>query len=178
MEFRPQRIPGCHVAALEPIADERGFFARAFAVNEFTEAGLEPTISQMNLSQSMQAGTTRGIHWQEEPFAEAKFVRCVRGRVFDVCVDLRPGSETSGEWVGVELSAENRLALYLPPGCGHGYQTLEPGTELLYSASAPYAPDYERGARWDDPAFDIDWPLREDLVISEKDQRWPLIEAR
>lgn len=177
MEFRPQRIPGCHVVALEAISDERGFFARAFSADEFTAVGLDPTISQMNLSRSERAGTTRGIHWQDEPYAEAKFVRCISGRVFDVCVDIRPGSETWGHWVGVELSAENRLALYLPPGCGHAYQTLEPGTELLYSASAPYMPDHERGARWDDPAFDIDWPLRENLVISEKDQEWPPVET-
>jgi dTDP-4-dehydrorhamnose 3,5-epimerase len=176
MEFRPQSIPGCHVVALEPIGDERGFFARAFAVDEFTRAGLEPTISQMNLSLSKEAGTTRGIHWQEEPFAEAKLVRCVRGRVFDVCVDLREGSETWGHWVGVELTPDNRLALYLPPGCGHGYQTLEPETELLYSTSTPYAPSYERGARWDDPSFGIDWPLKDNLVVSEKDRSWPRVE--
>lgn len=175
MDFHPQPIPGCHVVALEPIGDERGFFARAFAVDEFTEAGLEATISQMNLSRSERTGTTRGIHWQEEPYAEAKLVRCVRGKVFDVCVDLRPESETWGEWVGVELTSDNRLALYIPPGCGHGYQTLEPGTELLYSTSAPYAPDHERGARWDDPLFDIDWPLHKDLVISDKDRSWPPI---
>jgi dTDP-4-dehydrorhamnose 3,5-epimerase len=178
MEFRPQSIPGCHVVALEPIGDERGFFARAFAVDEFTAAGLEPTISQMNLSLSKEAGTTRGIHWQEEPFAEAKFVRCIRGRAFDVCVDLREGSETWGHWVGVELTPDNRLALYLPAGCGHGYQTLEPGTELLYSTSTPYTPDSERGARWDDPAFGIDWPLKENLVVSEKDRSWPRVEPK
>lgn len=176
MEFRPQRIRGCHVVALEPISDERGFFARAFAVDEFIEAGLEPTISQMNLSRSERAGTTRGIHWQIEPFAEAKFVRCIGGRAFDVCVDLRPRSETWGQWVGIELTAENHLALYVPPGCGHGYQTLEPGTELLYSTSAPYMSDRERGVRWDDPVFGIDWPLTEGLVLSEKDRNWALVE--
>lgn len=177
MEFRPQAVQGCQVVALEPISDERGFFARAFAVDEFTEAGLEPTISQINLSRSEQAGTTRGIHWQEEPFAEAKFVRCIRGRVFDVCVDLRPGSETWGQWVGVELTSENHLALYVPHGCGHAYQTLEPRTELLYSTSAPFMSDHERGARWNDPVLGIDWPLTEGLVLSDKDRNWALIET-
>lgn len=178
MEFRPQSIPGCHVVALAPIGDERGFFARVFDVDEFTDAGLDPTISQMNMSFSREIGTTRGVHWQEEPFAEAKLVRCIRGRVFDVCVDLRKGSETWGHWVGVELTPENRLALYLPPGCGHAYQTLESGTEVLYSTSSPYAPDHERGARWDDPSLGIDWPLKDNLTVSEKDRSWPRVELR
>lgn len=176
MEFHPQLIEGCHVVALELIADDRGFFARAFSTDELTQVGLDSHISQMNLSRSEAAGTIRGIHWQKPPYEEAKFVRCIRGRVFDVCVDLRPESFTWGQWVGVELTAENRLALYIPPGCGHAYQTLEPGTEVLYSTSAPYVPDNECGARWDDPAFDIDWPLRENVILSPKDQAWPLLQ--
>ena len=173
MEFRPQHIQGCYVVGLEPFVDERGFFARAFSADEFEEAGLVPTISQINISRSEAPGTTRGIHWQEQPHSEAKLVRCIRGRVFDVCVDVRPGSETWGAWVGIELTPDNHLALYLPPGCGHAYQTLEPETELLYSTSTAYAPEAERGARWDDPAFAIGWPQRDGLVLSVKDRSWP-----
>lgn len=172
MQIRPQEIEGCHVVALDPITDQRGFFARAFSVDEFVAAGMVAHIAQINLSRSAAPGTTRGIHWQVEPHAEAKLVRCVRGRIFDVCVDVRPGSETWGAWVGVELTADNHLALYVPPGCGHGYQTLEPDAEVLYSTSAPYAPAAERGARWDDPAFGIEWPINEEAVISEKDLQW------
>ena len=177
MDLQVQRIEGCVVVALEPHLDERGFLARAFSADEFEEAGLERTISQMNLARSDRAGTTRGIHWQDTPFSEAKLVRCTRGRAFDVCVDVRRESDTWGEWVGVELTPENHLALYVPPGCGHAYQTLEPSTELFYSTSAPYVPDYERGARWDDPLFNIDWPLTKGLLLSDKDRGWPLIES-
>lgn len=172
MEFRPQAIPGCFVVALEPFTDERGFFARAFSTDEFDAHGLAPEIAQINLSRSRLAATTRGIHWQADPHAEAKLIRCIRGRVFDVCVDVRPASPTAGTWVGVELSAENHLAMYVPPGCGHGHQTLEPDTELLYSTSMAYASQAERGARWDDPAFGIDWPYPP-AVLSEKDEGWP-----
>lgn len=171
MEFREQRIPDCYVIALEPIEDDRGFFARAFSTEEFAEHGLVPTIAQMNVSRSRLAGTTRGIHWQAD--SEAKLIRCIRGRVFDVCVDVRPDSPTKGEWVGVELTSENYLAMYVPPGCGHGHQTLEDDTELLYTTSGRYSPHAERGARWDDPLFAIDWPQREDVILSAKDQNWP-----
>ena len=177
MEFRPQHIADCHVVALEPIIDHRGFLARAFSGAEFAEAGLEPAISQINLSRSERPGTTRGIHWQAAPHVEAKLVRCIRGRAFGVCVDVRPGSATWGTWVGIELTPDNHLALYVPPGCGHAYQTLDPATEVLYSTSAPYVPKAERGARWDDPRFNIEWPLRKDLILSEKDRSWPDIET-
>lgn len=173
MEFERTDVEGCRIVRLEPRGDERGFFARAFSVEEFEAEGLVSVIDQVNLSRSERPGTTRGLHWQEAPHAEAKFVRCIRGRAFDVCVDVRPGSPSFRRWVGVELSAENRVALYVPPGCAHGYQTLEPGTELLYSASAAYAPQAERGAAHDDPAFGVAWPLRDDLTLSEKDRSWP-----
>ena len=175
MEFQPQRVRDCSLVALEPHEDQRGFFARAFSADDFEHAGLDPTISQMNISRSTTPGTTRGIHWQADPYGEAKLVRCIKGRVFDVCVDVRLGSDTWGQWVGVELSAENHLSLYIPPGCGHAYQTLEPDTELFYSTSAPYMPEFERGARWDDPALGIEWPLTEPLVLSDKDLSWPSI---
>jgi dTDP-4-dehydrorhamnose 3,5-epimerase len=173
VELRPQRIEGCHVVALETIGDERGFFARVFSAEEFAEAGLEPSIAQMNLARSEVAGTVRGIHWQSGLHAEAKLIRCIEGSVYSVCVDVREGSDTWGEWFGVELTAENRLALYIPPGCGHGYQVLESPSELFYSTSEPYAPGAEMGARWDDPAFGIRWPITDDVLLSEKDRSWP-----
>jgi dTDP-4-dehydrorhamnose 3,5-epimerase len=173
MKFEPQEIPGCYVVETEPIFDDRGFFARAFGVDEFAAHGLVTEVFQINLARSERTGTTRGLHWQVEPYAEAKFVRCIAGRIFDVCVDIRPDSITAGRWVGVELSAENRRGIYIPPGGAHGYQTLEPGCELLYTTSVPYSPAAERGARYDDPAFAIDWPLTDDLILSEKDRNWP-----
>ena len=173
MIIEPQEIPGCFLIHPEPMVDDRGFFARVFSVEEFAVVGMVTEIAQINLARSETAGTLRGIHWQAPPFEEAKLVRCVRGSVFDVCVDLRPGSGTWGRSVGVELSSQNHLALYVPPGCGHGYLSLEEGSEVIYSTSAPYMPDAERGARWDDPAFDIDWPITEGPTLSEKDSTWP-----
>lgn len=173
MIIEPQEISGCFVIHLEPMVDDRGFFARAFSAEEFAAVGMVTEIAQINLARSETAGTLRGIHWQAAPFEEAKLVRCIRGSVFDVCVDVRPESETRGRSVGVELNAENHLALYVPPGCGHGYQSLEEGSEVIYSTSVPYTPEAECGARWDDPAFDIDWPIREGLTLSDKDSKWP-----
>lgn len=173
MEFIAQPIADCYVIALEPFTDDRGFFARAFSADDFGEAGLVSHISQINVSRSTTPGTVRGIHWQEAPHEEAKLVRCTQGRLFDVCVDVRPDSDSKGQWVGVELTSENHLALYIPPGCGHGHQTLEPDTELVYTTSVPYAPKAERGARWNDPAFSIDWPQRTGVTLSAKDMSWP-----
>lgn len=173
MRFEEQRVPGCYLVSLEPVEDDRGFFARVFSAEEFTRAGLIAGVEQINLAHSELAGTTRGIHWQTSPHEEAKLIRCVRGAVFDVCVDVRPGSETWGLWTGIELSADNRLAFYVPPGCGNGYQTLETGSEVLYSTSAPYSPEAERGARWNDPAFAIEWPISTGITLSDKDQSWP-----
>ena len=173
MEFRPQQIADCYVIAPEPVADDRGSFARVFSADEFGDRGLEMNIWQMNLSRCHAGGTIRGIHWQAEPHSEAKLARCVRGRVFDVCVDVRSGSDSLGSWVGVELTPENQLAMYVPPGCGHGYQAMEPGSELLYSTSGPYVPDAERGVRWNDPTLGIDWPLKNGIILSDKDRTWP-----
>jgi dTDP-4-dehydrorhamnose 3,5-epimerase len=158
---------------LEPHFDARGSFARAFSADDFAAMGLAGTVSQINLAHSRRTGTIRGIHWQSEPFGEAKLVRCVQGRIFDVCVDVREGSPTLGRWVGVELSADNGLAVYVPPGCGHAHQTLEDDTRVLYTTSAPYEPGAERGARWDDPALSIAWPVTEGVILSEKDRAWP-----
>lgn len=134
--------------------------------------------AQMNMSLSLTPGTIRGLHWRPLSHPEAKFIRCVRGRVFDVCVDVRPDSSSYLEWVGVELTAENRRALVVPAGCAHGYQSLEPSSEVLYLVSARFEPGVEVGARWDDPAFGIEWPLPHEVTISERDGAWPDFEAR
>jgi dTDP-4-dehydrorhamnose 3,5-epimerase len=130
-------------------------------------------VAQCNISFNERRGTLRGLHYQVPPHAEVKVIRCTSGAVFDVIVDLREGSETYTRWIGVELSAENRRMLYVPEGFAHGYLTLADETETFYQVSMPYAPDAERGARWDDPAFGIEWPQAGELVISEKDRRWP-----
>ena len=172
MIFTPTELPDVVVVDLEQREDERGFFARAWCAREFAEAGLSTELVQCNLSFNEQRGTLRGMHFQRAPHAEAKLVRCTRGAIYDVAVDLRPGSPTHGRWVGVELTAENRRALYVPEGCAHGYQTLADGTETFYQVSEWYTPQAEGGVRWDDPAFGIEWPLP-DPVLSPKDASWP-----
>jgi len=158
---------------LEPFTDERGYFARAWCADEMAAEGLEHHIAQINMSRSVQAGMIRGLHWRPDPYPEAKFVRCIAGRIFDVCVDVRPGSQTFLRWVGVELTPDNRLALAVPAGCAHAYQALDANSEVLYTASAPFEPGVEIGARWNDPSFGIEWPISEGVIVSEKDQSWP-----
>lgn len=177
MHLEPQHVSGCYLVSPDPVEDDRGFFARVFSADEFEAEGLVPQVAQINVALSVSAGTIRGIHWQEAPHAEAKLVRCIKGSVFEVCVDLRPGSETWGEWVGVELTSDNRHALYIPPGCGNAYQSLEDGAEVLYSTSTFYTPDAERGARWNDTAFSIDWPITKDVIVSDKDRAWPDVDS-
>lgn len=172
VRFTPTPIAGVHILDLEPHVDDRGSLARAFCTEEFQEHGLDPVIAQMNLNQSHRAGTVRGLHLQDPPHAETKVVRCIRGAVFDVAADVRPGSSTYGEWVGVELSADNRRSLVVPEGCAHGFQTLMDDTELLYSASRAYAPTHERGVHHADPLLAIEWP-RSITSISSKDEAWP-----
>jgi dTDP-4-dehydrorhamnose 3,5-epimerase len=140
--------------------------------------GLENRIAQINMSRSRQSGMIRGLHWRPDPYPEAKFVRCIAGRIFDVCVDVRPASATFLRWVGVELSPENRLALSVPAGCAHAYQALEDNSEVLYTASAPFEPGVEIGARWNDPAFGIEWPITDSVIVSEKDMNWPDFASR
>jgi dTDP-4-dehydrorhamnose 3,5-epimerase len=173
MRFTETALPGAFLVDLERRDDERGFFARAWCEEEFAAHGLDARISQCNLSFNERRGTLRGMHFQVPPHAEVKLVRCTRGSVYDVIVDLRPDSTTYLSWIGVELSADNRRALYIPEGFAHGYQTLMDGTETFYQVSSPYAPGAERGVRWDDPAFGIEWPDVEERVISEKDLAWP-----
>jgi dTDP-4-dehydrorhamnose 3,5-epimerase len=157
----PQRFP-----------DERGFFARTFCEREFAAHGVREHFVQSSLSSNRRAGTIRGLHWQEPPHQEAKLIRCVAGAIFDVGVDLRRDSPTYLRHSGVELTAENRLALYIPPGCAHGFQTLRDDTETLYMISAFHEPASGRGARFDDPAFEIAWPLPPTVVL-ERDRRYP-----
>jgi dTDP-4-dehydrorhamnose 3,5-epimerase len=176
MRFRETGVDGAFLVDLEPFADERGFLARAYCQREFAEHGLVTEVAQANLSHNVRAGTLRGLHYQVPPAAEAKFVRCLRGAVYDVLVDLRPDSPTRGQWFGAELSAANGTALYLPPQCAHGFQTLVDDTLLYYQSSAFYAPEHERGLRHDDPALGIAWP-REVTALSDKDRSWPLLAA-
>jgi dTDP-4-dehydrorhamnose 3,5-epimerase len=173
MIFTETRIAGAYVVELEPIQDERGFFARAWCADEFAECGLETDIAQCSISYNARRGTLRGMHWQAAPHEEVKLVRCTRGAIYDVVADLRPASSTFGQWVAVELSAQNRRLLYVPKGCAHGFQTLEDETEVFYAISAFYAPDAGRGFRYDDPAFAIDWPLPERVVVSDRDRTLP-----
>jgi dTDP-4-dehydrorhamnose 3,5-epimerase len=166
--FEETPLPGVWVIGLEPRGDERGFFARVFDDGEFGERGLVSHWVNVNDSLSAQRGTLRGMHYQVAPAAEVKLVRCIRGALFDVALDL-----SSGRWFGVELSAENRKMLYVPEGCAHGFLTLADDTEAFYFTSAHYSPDHERGVRWDDPAYGIEWPF-EPTVLSDKDRAWPL----
>ena len=152
------RLAGAFAVDIAPHADERGHFARCYCVDTFAEHGIGFAPVQGNLSFNPHRGTLRGLHYQAMPVPDAKLVRCTRGAVFDVVVDLRPGSATRGEWISVELTAENGRALFVPEGCAHGFQTLRPDSEVFYLMGAPYRADLARGVRWDDPAFGIDWP--------------------
>lgn len=159
MRIESTRLAGLCVVELERLEDERGFFARSFCAEAFREHGLAPAVAQCNVSFNRHAATLRGMHMQIAPHAEAKLVRATRGRVFDVALDLRPDSATFRQWLGFELSAANHRALYLPEGFAHGFVSLEDESELLYQMSCAYAPECQRGFRWDDPAFGIDWPV-------------------
>lgn len=173
MIFTETKLAGAYLIELEKREDSRGFFARAWDQREFEAHGLNPTVVQCNLSFNMKAGTTRGMHYQAAPNEEAKLVRCTRGSIFDAIIDLRPESATFTEWIGFELTAENRRMLYIPEGFAHGYQTLEDETETFYQVSEWYAPESERGVRWDDPAFGISWPETDAREISDRDLAWP-----
>lgn len=175
MIFEETRIRGAFILEVKKIEDERGFFARTWCQKEFESRGLNPTTVQSNLSFNKKRGTLRGLHYQVAPSEEAKLVRCTRGAIFDVAVDLRPDSPTYLEWVGAELTAENRRMLYVPEGCAHGYQTLKDDTEVFYQVSQFYSPEAERGARWDDPAIGIEWRDIGTCLVSDKDKNWPLL---
>ena len=171
MQFEPCSLEDVFLIASPRFTDERGYFTRTFCRNTFKDKGLLCDFPQSNISYNKLKGTLRGMHFQNEPFAEGKIVRCTRGKIFDVVVDIRPASETYGKWVGFELSAENGQSLYIPPGFAHGFQTLEDDTEVFYMMSIPFVPGKGEGYRWNDPSFAIQWPL-DVSVISERDNSY------
>jgi dTDP-4-dehydrorhamnose 3,5-epimerase len=173
VKFIETPLPGAWVIELERIADERGWFARTFDAEEFRARGLNADVVQCNASFNARRDTLRGMHYQAQPHGESKLVRCVRGAVFDVAVDLRPDSPTYRDWHGVELGAENGLAFYIPAGLAHGFQTLTEDSEVLYQMGHHYVPEVALGVRWDDPAFGIEWPEPDgERIISEGDRAY------
>lgn len=171
MIFTETKLKDAYIIDLEVRGDDRGGFARTFCAKEFEEHGLKPTVAQCNLSFNYKAGTIRGMHYQIPPAAETKLMRCIKGAIYDVIIDMRPDSPTYLQHFGIELTAENRRSLYIPDMFAHGYQALTDGAEVAYQVSEFYTPGYERGVRYDDPAFGIEWPLPV-TVISEKDSTW------
>jgi dTDP-4-dehydrorhamnose 3,5-epimerase len=177
MKFIETILKGAFIITPDLIEDERGFFSRIFCRREIEEHGLNSSLVQCNISFNKKKGTLRGMHYQAVPHAEVKLVRCTAGVINDVIIDLRPESPTVRQWFAAELSAINHQMLYVPEGFAHGYQTLEPQSEVVYQVSAFYNPSSERGVRWNDPAFGIEWPLPVD-VISKKDSSHPDWEAK
>ncbi len=175
MRFVPTPFEGAFIIELELLEDERGYFARTFCQNEFQARGAAPVVAQCNISFNRRRGTLRGLHYQAKPHEEAKLVRCTRGAIWDVIVDLRGGSATLFHWFAAELTADNLRALYAPPGFAHGFQTLADDSEVLYQMSEFYHPESARGVRWDDPVIGITWPIR-DPVLSLNDRSYPLLE--
>jgi dTDP-4-dehydrorhamnose 3,5-epimerase len=174
--FRELPLAGAFLIELEPQRDERGLFARTFCEDEFRAHGLEPHVAQCNVSWNARRGTLRGLHYQAEPHAEAKLVRCARGAVFDVIVDLRRDSPSRGRWHAVELDAAGRRMLFVPAGFAQGFQTLADDTEVLYQMSTAYRPELARGIRWDDPTLSIKWPETGERIVSERDRSLPFFE--
>jgi dTDP-4-dehydrorhamnose 3,5-epimerase len=174
LRFLETKIPGAFVIQPKRLADKRGYFARTFCLREFERRGFNPRVAQCSTSFNPRRGTLRGLHFQVAPHTETKLVRCTRGAIFDVLVDLRPDSPTYLQWCGVGLSESDGKSLYIPEGIAHGFQTLVQKTEVLYQISEFFHPEFSRGIRWDDPALKIDWPL-EPTAISERDLSFPLI---
>jgi dTDP-4-dehydrorhamnose 3,5-epimerase len=172
MIFRETALNGCIVIELDRRTDERGFFARSFCREEFGNHGLNPNVSQCNVSFNFRAGTLRGLHYQAVPHAEAKLIRCTRGAIFDVVVDLREDSPTFTKHFAITLSADSRTMLYVPEGFAHGFQTLEDETEVFYQMSHAYFPEAARGVRWNDSAFKIKWP-RPNPIMNDRDRTYP-----
>lgn len=171
MKFTTTPIPGVWLVEMERSEDDRGWFARSWCAKEFEAHGLNPRLVQCNVSFNKKKGALRGMHWQAAPHAEAKLVRCTSGAIYDVALDLRPDSPTFRKWFAAELTADNGRSLYIPEGCAHGFQTLTDDAEVFYQMSESYHPESARGARWNDPAFGIQWPLPEPL-ISDRDQNY------
>lgn len=169
MIFTETELKGAFIVEPELLKDGRGFFARTFCQREFREHGLNPVIAQCNISQNIKRGTLRGMHYQLPPNEEDKFVLCIKGAIYDAIIDLREDSPTYGRWASVELTSNNMKMLYVPKGFAHGYQALEDDSTVLYQVSEFYAPGNEAGIRWDDPAFNIEWPIS-DPIVSERDR--------
>lgn len=176
MKFTETPLKGAFLLEMEPHRDERGFFARTWCRQEFEAHHLNPNLAQCSTSFNKRRGTLRGLHYQDDPHAEAKLVRCTRGAIYDLIVDVRPGSATFKQWLSVELTADNLLMLYIPEGFAHGFQTLEDDTEVFYQISEFYHPECSRGIRWNDPLFDFRWPI-EARVMSERDESFPDFKA-
>ncbi|MEM9403026.1 MAG: dTDP-4-dehydrorhamnose 3,5-epimerase [Pseudomonadota bacterium] len=173
MKFTPLDIDGAFLVEIERISDDRGFFARAWCEDEFADAGIDVDFVQANIARTGERGTLRGLHFQVDPAGEAKLIRCTRGRVFDAAVDLRPDSSTRGRSIGIELDSSKQNMVFIPAGCAHGYQVLESDSDVFYLVSHRYAPDAERGLLWNDPALGIDWPIQENVKVSDKDAALP-----
>jgi dTDP-4-dehydrorhamnose 3,5-epimerase len=173
MRLLDTSISGAFLVAPERLGDERGFFSRMWDTAGFEALGLKGTFVQCNNSFSARKGTLRGLHYQAAPHPEAKLVRCVRGSVFDVIVDVRRGSPSFLKWFGATLNPDERTMMYVPEGCAHAFMTLEDTSEVIYTVTATYHPECERGIRWNDPRFAIDWPIKTGLTLSPKDEKWP-----
>lgn len=173
MKFIETNLPDAYVIEVEPFEDERGFFARTFCKQEFKSRNINPNLAQMSIAFNTKKGTLRGMHYMLPPNEEAKVVRCTRGAIFDVIIDLRPKSPTFKQWFSTELTEDNYKMVYLPESCAHGYVTLQDNTEVLYQMSIVFVPESYAGVRWDDPAFKIKWPKIDNLIISDKDKSYP-----
>lgn len=173
MRLEPAGLAGSFRVEPTRIGDDRGFFARIWDDAWCAELGVDLRNVQTNLSFNRKRGTIRGLHWQVEPYGESKLVQCTRGSVYDVAVDVRPTSPTFGEWQGHVVDAESRVLIFVPAGCAHGYQALTDDAEVSYQVSHPYVPGAERGIRWNDPSLAIAWPIRDRVIVSDKDQAWP-----
>lgn len=175
MKFIETKLKGAYVIELEKREDDRGFFARSFCMDEYAKLGLSNKVMQINNSLNKYKGTLRGMHYQISPKQEDKIVRCIKGAIYDVIIDLRPDSDTFCDWFGIELSETNRKSLFVPKGCAHGYISLADDSEILYLVTENYSPEFERGIRWNDPKFDIKWPIKPN-EISEKDNAHPFFD--
>ncbi|MCY7332466.1 MAG: dTDP-4-dehydrorhamnose 3,5-epimerase [Pseudanabaena sp. CAN_BIN31] len=168
MKFIETKLKDAYIIEIEPISDDRGFFARSWCQQEFSDRGLNPNLVQCNISFNLKKGTLRGMHYQAKLHEEAKLVRCIRGAIYDVIIDIRPDSSTFKDWLSVDLNADNRKMLYIPEGFAHGFQTLDDNSEVFYQMSNFYHPESARGIRWNDPEFQLEWQI-ESKIISERD---------
>ncbi len=172
MKFVETKLEGSFIIEIEKLEDERGFFARIWDQKKFADIGLNPKLSQSSVSFNKKRGTLRGMHYQVAPYQETKLVRCNRGKIFDVIIDLRENSKTYRQWLGIEMNSENNNMIYIPEGFAHGFQTLEDDTEVFYQISQEHMPEYTRGKLWNDPIFNISWPIKSP-IMSDKDRQWP-----